>query len=104
MVQTRRGSATGNPIENDPDDAMPDTIILITYTVGTTQHYSLLLSDVYNVASAILDEGAFNSILSPLRLYDTEIAQGWKMPQVEALGESMSRDDAVISLRCNDGI
>jgi hypothetical protein len=80
MVQTRRGSATGNnPIENDPDDALPETIVLITYAVGTTQHHSLLLSDVYNVAGDILDEDAFNSILSPLRLYDTKIAQGWTM-------------------------
>jgi hypothetical protein len=104
MVQTSRGSATGNPIENDPDDAMPETIVLITYAVGTTQHYSLLLSDVYNVADDKLDESAFNSIISPLRLYDTEIVQGWTMSQVEALGEAMSRNDAVISLRCNDGI
>jgi hypothetical protein len=55
MVQTRRGSATGNPIENDPDDAMPETIVLIMYAVGTTQHYSLLLSDVYNITGDILD-------------------------------------------------
>jgi hypothetical protein len=95
----RRGSATGNPIENDPDDAMPETIVLITYAVGTMQHYSLLLSDVYNVAGDILDEGAFNSIISPLRLYETDISQGWTMSQVEALGEAMSRDDVVISIR-----
>jgi hypothetical protein len=105
MVQTRRESATGNPIENDhPDDAMPETIVLITYAVGTTQHYSLLLSDVYNVAGDILDESAFNRILSPLRLYETEIVQGWTMSQVEAFGEAVSRNDAVISLRRNDGI
>jgi hypothetical protein len=104
MVQTRRGSATGNPIEKDPNDAMPETIVLITYAVGTTQHYSLLLSDVYNVAGGILDESAFHSILSPLRLYETEIVQGWTLSQVEALGEAMSRDDAIISLRHNDGI
>jgi hypothetical protein len=87
MVQTRRGSATGNNlIENDPDDAMPKTIVLITYAVGTTQHYSLLLSYVYNVAGDILDDHAFNSIISPLHLYETNIAQGWTISQVKALG------------------
>jgi hypothetical protein len=45
-----------------------------------------------------------NIILSPLRLYETEIVQVWTMSQVEALGEAMSRNNAVIYLRRNYGI
>jgi hypothetical protein len=120
MVQTRRRSFIRNVEDNidprtdsndpatDSDSAtvstMAETTMLITYAVGTTQYYSLLLSDIYDVTKDVLDINVIDSIVAPLHIYQSKIFEGWTVSQVDALKEATSRGDDVISLRRKDGI
>jgi hypothetical protein len=81
MLQTRQGSVTGSENDSDPatniqEVTISETTILITYAISTTQYYSLLLSDLYDVESDTLNKDAICSILSHIRPYQNEIIEG----------------------------
>jgi hypothetical protein len=107
MVQTKRGSVTGSKYNSDRTmnfqmATMNDTNIM--YVVGTMQYYSLLISDLYNVERDALNENAVSSILAPIRLYQTEIVEGWMTSQDDALEDVIQHSDIIISLRRKDDI
>jgi hypothetical protein len=104
-MATRSGASYNNMSDGSiTSERGVATTILITYAIGTTQHYPILLEDVYNMDTGKLVDDVMSVVIEPIDVLQADMVEGWTDGKVEALGEALSRGDMRVVLRRKDGI
>jgi hypothetical protein len=77
-MTTRSGSSYNNMSDGSiTSERGVATTILITYAIGSTQHYPILLEDVYNMDTGMLVEDVMSVVIEPIEMLQTDMVEGW---------------------------
>jgi hypothetical protein len=78
--------------------------VLVTYAIGTTQYYPMLLEDIYNVHTGEWAHALMTILTNSIEMMHTEMVDGWTHSNIDALVEAISRGDIRVMVRRKDGI